>query len=131
MALAQKFVACDSPGNTNLMDYAVNGEQVFQEAQFFRATERAFYDRGNQKTIVTFQVSRVWPDRLTAESYVYFYNTLFPRIGLVSFDSIVGSAGKSSYLIIAAIHPANSKLMGCTTHHQHRIEGGIMSNTPT
>lgn len=123
-------VLCDSPAKNNITGYSVNGEQLFQEATFFRALARQFYARGNEKTTVSFELSFVWPDIVTARMFVNFYNTTFPRIATAAFMESNGANSKTSYLKNAAIYPATSKVQGCTTFHTHRIEGGIMSNSP-
>lgn len=132
-----RFIACTTAEiagasllTNGLTDYAVNGESIIKEAKFFRALQEKFYDRGNEKTVVTFTVSWGWPDIVAAETWLNLYNTKFPRIASVQFQSSTSGKSASTYLVNAAIHPASSKLKGCTTYHTHRIEGGIMTTRP-
>jgi hypothetical protein len=131
-----RFTVCDTfnvtaPAVTTagLVNYQVNGEQMVQEAKFFRAIARQFYARGNEKTVVTFEVSWGFPDIVTAEAWLNFYNTKYPRQCLVQFTSSYAGKSANAYLQNAITHPAQSRLKGCTTYHTHRVEGGIMSLT--
>src|SRR5882757_3192902 len=72
---SQPFTLADSPDPVPMVNFRMNGSRNVQEAQFFRATARSFYDRGNRKTEVTFDVTRVFADQVTAESFILMHET--------------------------------------------------------
>ena len=125
------FVLADSPDPVPMTNLRINGSRNVQEAQFFRAIARAFYDRGNRKTEVSFDTTRLFADQLSAETFLLMHETQFPGRGLVTF--IAGQPGRqtaSRYLVNAVVESVQSSLSGCTTRHSYRITGGIMQTTP-
>ena len=126
------FVLADSPATIPLTNFKVNGSRTIQEAQFFRATARSFYDRGNRKTEITFDTTRQFADQVSAESFILMHETQFPGQFLVTFMAGVsgGPATASRYLKNAVVQSVASSLIGCTTKHSYRITGGVMSTTP-
>jgi len=126
------FVLADSPANIPLQNFRITESDNIQEAQFFRAIARQFYDRGNAKTEVTFDTSRSWPDQNTAENFILTHATQFPNQGLITFVAGRSGAGSTStrYLKNAAIESIGSSLIGCTTRHSYRIVGGVMATSP-
>jgi hypothetical protein len=134
-SLPTNFVLADSPANIPLTNFKINGSRNIQETQFFRATARSFYDRGNRKTEISFDTTRMFADRVSAESFMLMHETQFPsQIPniLVTFVAGVSGGGStaSRYLPNAAIQSVASSLSGCTTRHSYRISGGIMTTTP-
>jgi|SRR5882724_971614 len=128
---SQPFTLADSPATIPMVNFRINGSRNVQEAQFFRATARQFYDRGNRKTEVTFDVTRVFADQVTAESFILMHETTFPAQGLVTF--LAGVSGKqtaSRFLKNAVVESVASSIIGCTTRHSYRITGGIMTASP-
>ena len=128
---SQPFTLADSPDPVPMVNFRMNGSRNIQEAQFFRATTRQFYDRGNRKTEITFDTSRVFNSQVDAESFILMHETQFPGQGLVTF--LAGVSGKqtaSRYLKNAVGESVASSLSGCTTRHSYRITGGIMSTSP-
>jgi hypothetical protein len=126
------FVLADSPAAIPMKNFRINGSRNIQEAQFFRATARVFYDRGNRKTEVTFETSREFTDRVSAESFILLHATQFPGVFLAAFQAGISGAGAtaSRYLKNAAVESVSSSLIGCTTMHSYRITGGVMALTP-
>lgn len=131
-SLTTNFVLADSPANIPLKNFRINESDNIQEAQFFRAAAREFYDRGNSKTEITFDTTRQFADQVTAESFILLHATTFPSQGLVTFMAGVSGGGStaSRYLVSAAIESVASSLTGCTTKHSYRISGGVMSTSP-
>lgn len=115
-----------------MTNFRINGSRNIQEAQFFRAVARQFYDRGNRKTEISFDTTRQFTDQVTAESFILMHETQFPGVFLAAF--VAGRSGGGStasrYLKNAAVESVASSLMGCTTHHSYRICGGIMATSP-
>jgi hypothetical protein len=126
------FILADSPAAIPLSNFRINGSRNIQEAQFFRATARQFYDRGNRKTEVTFDTTRLFADQVTAESFILMHETQFPGQFLVTFVAGVsgGSATASRYLQNAVVESLSSAISGCTTKHSYRITGGVMTTNP-
>src|SRR5579863_4942654 len=82
---ATSFTLADSPDPVPMTNFRINGSRQIQEAQFFRAVAAAFYDRGNGRTEVTFETTRIFADQVTAESFILMHETQFPGQGLVTF----------------------------------------------
>jgi hypothetical protein len=131
IAGTQPFTLADSPDPVPMQNFRINGSRNIQEAQFFRATARSFYDRGNRKTEVTFDATRVFTSQLAAESFILMHETQFPGQGLVTFIAGATTGTASRYLQNAVVDSIASSLSGCTTKHSYRITGGIMTTTPS
>jgi len=133
MALPSSFVLADSPANIPCANFRVNGTRNIQEAQFFRATARSFYDRGNRQTEVTFETTRLFADQQTAEAFLLMHETMFPGQGLVTFTAGAPGGGTTSrYLVNAVVNSVESRMLGaCATKHTYRITGGAMATSPT
>lgn len=130
--LPTSFTLADSPDPVPMTNFRVNGSRNVQEAQFFRAEAARFYDRGNQKTEVTFDTTRLFGSQVDAESFLLMHETDFPGSGLVIFRAGSGAGQSASrYLQNAVVQIMSSSLLGCTTRHSYRITGGIMQTTPT
>jgi hypothetical protein len=129
--LIGNFVLADSPDPIPMTNFRVNGASNVQEAQFFRAAARAFYDRGNQKTEITFDTTQVWTSQLAAENYVLMLRTMFPTQGTVQFVAgVKGQQTASRYLLNAIVTNLQCSIAGWTTRQSFRISGGIMQTTP-
>src|ERR1700742_4417504 len=88
------FVLADSPTPVPMTNFRINGSRTIQEAQFFRATERSFYDRGNRRTEITFETTRQFVDQVSAESFILLHETQFPGQFLATF--MAGRTGGGS-----------------------------------
>jgi hypothetical protein len=129
--LPTNFVLADSPANIPLTNFKINGSRNIQEAQFFRGKARAFYDRLNRKTEVTFDTTRLWPSQVAAESFILMHETQFPGTFLATFTAgISGGVTASRYLVNAVVESVGSSIAGCTTKHSYRIAGGVMATSP-
>ena len=129
--LATSFTLADTPDPIPMRTFRVNNSDNIQEAQFFRAAAASYYDRGNQRTEITFETSRLFADQVSAESFILTHRNSFPNQGLVSF--VAGASGgqqATRYLKNGTVQTVSSQLQGCTTHHSYRITGGIMQTTP-
>ena len=131
--LLGNFTIADSPDPIPLTNFRINGSRNVQEAQFFCATARSCYDRGNRKTEITFDTTRSFATQVLAESFILMHETQFtPAQGLVIFTAgRAGAATASRYLANAVVESVSSSLMGCTTRHSYRITGGIMTISPS
>lgn len=126
------FQLAASPDPIPMVNLRINGDRLIQEEALYGAAAKAFFDRGNHKTLVTFDVTRLQPSQLAAESFLLLHETMFPATGLVTFFSgIVGQLNFTSYLVNAAVQSVASSISGCTTRHSYRILGGVMSLTPS
>ena len=126
------FVLADSPAPIPMTNFRINGARNIQEAQFFRGTTRAFYDRGNRKTEISFETTRQFADQVSAESFILLHETQFPGQFLATFMAGRSGGGTtaSRYLKNAAVEAVSSSVIGCTTRHSYRITGGVMSTSP-
>lgn len=115
-----------------MTNFRINGSRLIQEATFFRATSRAFYDRGNRKTEITFDTTRQFNDQVSAESFILLHETQFPGQFLATFIAGRSGAGATASRFIknAVVESVSSALIGCTTKHGYRITGGVMATTP-
>jgi hypothetical protein len=131
--LIGNFVLVDSPDPIPMTNLRIAGSGNIQPAQFFRASAVQFYDRGNQKTEITFDTTQLWPTQLAAETYILMLRTMFPTTGLVTFVAgVKGRQTASRYLLNAVVQNLQSSMLGaCTTKHSFRISGGVMQTTPT
>ena len=131
------FVLADSPATIPLSNFRINGARDIQEAQFFRAVARQFYDRGNRRTEITFDTTRLFASQLAAESFILMHETQFPsqtqNPGMFLAAFIAGASGGQTatrYLKNAVVESIASAISGCTTKHSYKITGGVMSNNP-
>jgi hypothetical protein len=114
-----------------MINLHINGSRNVQDAQFFRASARQFFDRGNRRTDVSFDTTRTFTSQLDAEKFLLEHETQFPGQGLVTFLAGVQGRGTASrYLRNATVESVSSSIKGCTTSHSYRITGGVMSTTP-
>lgn len=126
------FVLANSPDPIPMTNLRINGDRVIQEEALFGAAAKAFFDRGNQRTIVTFETTRLFDSQLDAETFLLLHDTQFPGQGLVTFFSgNVGQKNFSAYLVNAVVNSVASAISGCTTRHSYRITGGVISTTPS
>lgn len=115
-----------------MTNFRVQGAREIQEAKFFRAIARSFYDRGNRKTEISFDTTRLFGSQVDAEKFLLEHETQFPGQALVAFTA--GLSGSSAtvtrYLKNAVVESVNSGISGCTTKHSYRISGGVMQTSP-
>ena len=126
------FVLADSPDPVPMTNLKINGDRIIQEEALVGAVARVFFDRGNRKTTVTFDTTRLFNSQLDAETFLLMHETQFPGQGLVTFFSgAIGQKNYTAYLANAVVNSVASALSGCTTRHSYRISGGVMTTTPT
>ncbi len=127
------FTLADSPDPVPMTNLRIACAGNIQTAQFFRAAAAQFYDRGNQKTEISFDTTQLWPNQLAAENYLLMLRTMFPATGLVTFIAgVKGTQTASRYLRNAVVQNLQSSMLGaCTTRHTFRISGGIMQTSPS
>lgn len=124
------FVLADSPDPIPMTNLRINGARAVQEAKFFRAVAEAFYDRGNRKTEISFDVTRKFDDQLSAESFMIYHETQLPGSGLLTLvTQNPGNATQSGYGLNAVLQSVSSSQTGCTTKHSYRISFGVMQTT--
>ena len=126
------FVLANSPDPIPMTNLRINGDRIIQEEALFGAEAKMFFDRENQRTIVTFDTTRLFDSQLDAETFLLMHETQFPGQGLVTFFSgNLGQKNYSAYLVNAVVNSVASAISGCTTRHSYRITGGVMSTTPS
>ena len=126
------FVLADSPDPIPMSNLKINGDRVIQEEALVGAVAKVFFDRGNRKTTVTFETTRLFASQLAAETFLLTHETQFPGQGLVTFFSgVLGQQTYTSYLVNAVVNSVGSSLTGCTTRHSYHISGGAMTLNPS
>jgi hypothetical protein len=129
---AAAFILAQTPDPIPMRNLRINGEHVIQEEAVYGAAAKVFFDRGNQRTVVTFETTRLFGTPLEAETFLLQHAGMFPYQGLVTFYSgIAGQKTYTSYLINAVVAQAASGISGLTTRHSYRTAGGVFSATPT
>jgi hypothetical protein len=121
------FVLADSPDPVPMTNLRINGARLVQEAAFLRAVARGQFDRGNRRTEIMFETTRLFKSQLEAETFLLEHETNVPGSGLLVF--VAGQKGKSTatrYLKNAVVESVSSAMTGCTTRHSYRIVGGVM-----
>src|SRR5581483_10161533 len=93
------FVLADSPDPVPMTNLKINGDRVIQEEALVGAVAKVFFDRGNRKTTVTFDTTRLFNSQLDAETFLLMHETQFPGQGLVSlFSGAIGQKNYTAYL---------------------------------
>jgi hypothetical protein len=126
------FVLADSPDPIPMVNLRINGSRIVQEASFLRAVARGEFDRGNRRTEVTFDTTRLFKTQLEAETFLLEHETNIQGSGLLTF--IAGQKGKQTstrYIKNAVVESVSSATSGCTTRHSYRIIGGIVKINQT
>lgn len=103
----------------------VNGEQVVDEAQFFRALAATYYARGNDSTEVGFTVSREHGSHKLASVFMLMHRRNVPKEG----DLIVycGDPGDEQQvaLIGAVLVSSGASFEGVSSTTTYTIRGGL------
>ena len=112
-----------APGAAVQADAGLLGRDL-QEAPLFRASGVTPIDRKNEKTVVTFQRTRLHASIAAAEQFILEHADAIPRSGKVEFIS--DNSAVTRFLEPAAISVVESSYLGVTTVHRYQIVGGQM-----
>lgn len=112
-------------GLEGVQGLSVNGEQVIDEAAFFRAIAATYYARGNEKTEISFTVARDHGSIKRAEVFIVMLRRNLPREGdCVITCGIPGDEQKIA-LLNAALGPTQIRYQGSTSFVTYAILGGL------
>lgn len=104
---------------------SVNGEQVIDDAGFFRALATVYYARGNDSTSVSFTVTREHASEKAAEVYVLTHRKNVPKEGdLVFYCGFPGDEQQVA-LLGAVLAGTSAVYLGRTSRLTYTLQGGL------
>lgn len=104
---------------------SVNGEQLIDEAAFFRALATTYYARGNEKTEISFTVTREHASLKLAEVFVLMLRRNLPREGdCVITCGFTGDEQKVA-LLDAVLAPTQARYSGRSSIVTYTLLGGL------
>lgn len=104
---------------------SVNGDQVIDDAQFFRALASVFYARGNDSTSVSFTVTREHASEKAAEVYVLTHRKNLPKEGdLVFYCGFPGDEQQVA-LLGAVLAGTSASYLGRTSRLSYTLQAGL------
>lgn len=104
----------------------LNGTQLYDEADFFRAAAPTFFPRGNIQTRLQFQVTRIFATLRQAQAFALQHWGSIPRSGLVTVTAGDGSSSQTLYLRNAIVDSAQVlSVRGVAVAVQYIIRGGL------
>lgn len=112
-------------GLEGVQGLSVNGEQIIDEAAFFRAIAATYYARGNEKTEISFTVARDHGSIKQAEVFVLMLRRNLPREGdCVITCGLPGDEQKVA-LLDAVLAPTQARYKSSTSFVTYTILGGL------
>jgi hypothetical protein len=102
----------------------INGVFVTDEAEFLRGTQIEVFDRGNDRTLITFSTTRSHESVAASEKFVLEHRELVPRRCLISLISDYDEERVERFIKDACIPEVSSRARGATSFHSYRIIGG-------
>jgi hypothetical protein len=111
---------------TTRLRFRVNRNIQVQE--IFRADQVSTFDRGNRKTVATFEITRTFPTQDEADVYVLEHEETVPSSGLVSFTAFHANGQKVVRYLAGGKLESHELIeqIGVTTRHQYTITGGLI-----
>jgi hypothetical protein len=113
-------------GRVGPFDMSVNGQQVVDEVEFFRALRKAFYGRGLRSVEFGFSVQRFFASLARAEAFFFTgYNDL-PDEGDLVLGCGEGDADAQNVGIVGAVLDScdATRLQGTVVVVRYRFRGG-------
>lgn len=135
MGDATTFLLCESSRSLAEYNFRLNGQLLFQEAQFLRADYAEQFARGNARNVVTFEVARSvdfageqFADAESAGLFALDAQRLLPGVGVLKL-TLEGTAGSAErWLANAAMQPpALTAWAGVLLTHAFTVNGGAFS----
>jgi hypothetical protein len=105
----------------------INGQQITQEVEFFRAITRQFYPRKNRAVAVSFSVTRTHGSLREAEAFILTHYNSLPDSGDVYFY-----CGTDSDLQIVTLPGAvldavdDGSIIGTSSRFSYTVRGGAL-----
>ncbi|MDR2436174.1 MAG: hypothetical protein LBD33_02600 [Puniceicoccales bacterium] len=107
-------------------DVTVRNEREVQIVGVLRGDAAVSYDRGNQRTILSFRVTRRHNSTEDAQKFILMHAT---HLGNLSTSvTVIGEPSGDEYLLPnATVAGVQSSSFGSTSTHEYRIVGGNFS----
>lgn len=103
---------------------AVNGQQLVDDAQFFRAANATYFARGNAGVLLQFGVNRLFSSVRRAEAFALTHFDGLPKSGLVACECGEEGDTETAYLRDAVLESAAiTGYRGCSVQVQYTIRG--------
>lgn len=124
-----------APGGTQGADNVrVDGQQIIQEAQFFRGNSAAFYPRGNLATTFQFTTHWIFNTTSAAEIFVLTHTANLPMTNsdrsTVTCQCGAGSATTPVYMANAVLESARiMRYEGISVDVEYTIKGANFQTT--
>lgn len=118
-----------SVGKLGPSGLTVNGQQIVDEAQFFRAAAPVFYARGTLGVVLQFTVHRIFATLAAAEAFALMHFNATPLEGLVTCVCGETGATQTVYLndaVVEAVQLPSSR--GLVVAVQYTIKGGAFTS---
>lgn len=113
-------------GSEGAADLRVNGNRIVEEQEFCRAEEPDFVDRGNRRTVVEFNVTRLFETTQLCETFILDHDDDTPVVDDVTLGVEDGGGGMAAakYLRKASCQTLDFKQSGQSCVIRYRIVGG-------
>lgn len=110
----------------------LNGQQIVDDAEFFRAAAPVLFDRGSAGVVLQFAVERSFTTLAQAEAFLLQHPTAVPRAGLVTCECGDAGGTETLYLPDAILETvAITGHRGVSVAVQYTIRGaGFASDVP-
>jgi hypothetical protein len=106
---------------------SVNGQQITQEVEFFRALARQFYPRKNRSTSVSFSVTRSFETQREADAFILTHYNELPDSGDVFFYCGDDSDQQIVTLPGAVLDAVgDGSMVGTSVRYTYTVRGGII-----
>jgi hypothetical protein len=111
---------------TTRLRFRVN--RKIQAQEIFRADQIVTFDRGNRKTIATFEITRTFATQDEADVFVLEHEETVPSSGLVAFTAFQPNGQKVVRYLAGGKVDSHELVeqIGVTTRHQYTIVGGTI-----
>ena len=108
----------------------INGQRLVDEVHGFRADWVQLFDRGNRKTVISFDVKRVFESSFDAIVTALDHNTKVPIIGLIELTISEGGQLARRWLQNASIMAVDiPRQRGAALWFTYQITGGEVLTT--
>jgi hypothetical protein len=106
-------------------------ERKVQVVEAFRAWEISTFDRGNRKSVCTFEVSRTFATQEAADVFVLTLEDSLPSSGIVTFTAFLPNGQKVARYLAGGKVESHELVeqIGVTTRHRYTITGGMIQQT--
>ena len=125
--LLDTHLLCDSLlaiGQAGPSGLTLNGESIEDEAAFFRAAAKVYFERGNESVQLQFRVQRTFDTKRLAQKFFFTHRNLIPRQGHVQIEMGEGVDLEDLYLHDALVQPQMVGIEGVCVFVQYTLKGG-------